>query len=182
MLDVFVTLLGLGVSGYKQLLQQRAEMFDYLKVKLGEVAKAHGERVLATRGNAISLGMSLSNLATVGNEPADLKFLGSMLFTRCVSGTRVVIPGEGKTVAGHDFIGYGSHVDAYPTPYLTAAAAIGMQRQEVDVFVERLSKGIKDYKKKIAKAKKPAGHVQNVPDTRAEQVGAEATHAAAEPV
>lgn len=183
MLDVFVTLLGLGVSGYKRLLQQRAEMFDYLKAKLGEVAEAHGERVLATKRNTISLGMTLSNLATMSSDPADLKFLGAMLFTRCVSGTRVVISGEKKTVAGQDFVGYGSHTDAYHTPYLTAAAAIGMERQEVDVFIERLSKGMKDYKKKMAKAMKPVEHVPKAPDVQAvptSQASEEATPPRAE--
>jgi hypothetical protein len=33
---------------------------------------------------------------------------------------------------------YGASADAYPTPYMNAAGAIGMETAEVDVFVRRL--------------------------------------------
>lgn len=55
-MDVFITLLSLGVNGYKNLISQRKEMYKYLKEELGKVATKHGERLLDTKNNPISIG------------------------------------------------------------------------------------------------------------------------------
>lgn len=55
-MDVFITLLSLGVNGYKNLISQRKEMYTYLKEELGKVAAKHGERILETKNNPISMG------------------------------------------------------------------------------------------------------------------------------
>ena len=55
-MDVFITLLSLGVNGYKNLIAQRKEMYTYLKEELTKVALKHGERLLETKNNPISLG------------------------------------------------------------------------------------------------------------------------------
>jgi O-phospho-L-seryl-tRNASec:L-selenocysteinyl-tRNA synthase len=55
-MDVFITLLSLGVNGYKSLITQRKEMYTYLKEELTKVALKHGERLLETKNNPISLG------------------------------------------------------------------------------------------------------------------------------
>eukprot|EP00041_Stephanoeca_diplocostata_P012147 m.202481 g.202481 ORF g.202481 m.202481 type:complete len:497 (+) comp18833_c0_seq1:206-1696(+) len=161
-LDVFITLLTLGSTGYKALLTKRKECFMQLRVKLEKVANKHGERVLVTKSNNISIGLSLESIATAaadaadGSQCSDIQFLGSMLFQRCVSGTRVVNGVDIKTVAGTTFHGYGAHIDNYPTPYLTAAAAIGMELEEVDVFVDRLDKALTEFKKKAKSSRPPA--------------------------
>ena len=49
---------------------------------------------------------------------------------------------------------YGSHLDDYPTAYMTAAAGIGMVKSEVDIFLERLDKTIVEFKKKCKKSAK----------------------------
>ena len=50
-------------------------------------------------------GITLSGLAAEAAEGGiDIKFLGSMLFSRCVSGTRVIVPGELKSICDVDFI------------------------------------------------------------------------------
>ena len=54
--------------------------------------------------------------------------------------SRVVVPGSVKDINGHVFEGWGSHTNAYPCGYLTAAAAIGMTREDVDTFLKRLDK------------------------------------------
>lgn len=77
-LDVFITLLSLGKDGYMKLCSQRKvamhgvstknklivifiwflqENYIYLKEKLIEVCVKHGERVLETSHNPISLGL-----------------------------------------------------------------------------------------------------------------------------
>ena len=97
---------------------------------------------------------------------ANLTEFGSMLFLKSVSGTRyvcvypcvisthcsiygrVVAPGESKTIGPQEFTNWGSHHNCYPTAYFTVAAAIGMCREEADVFVERLDKVFVKFKKK----------------------------------
>mmetsp|Transcript_38719 Transcript_38719/g.86114 ORF Transcript_38719/g.86114 Transcript_38719/m.86114 type:complete len:580 (+) Transcript_38719:110-1849(+) len=75
-------------------------------------------------------------------------FFGSMLWARCISGTRVVPTGKKQNVAGIDFVGYGAHHYAYPHVYMTAAAAIGTTREDVDEFVSRLGKCFEEFHKK----------------------------------
>jgi O-phospho-L-seryl-tRNASec:L-selenocysteinyl-tRNA synthase len=121
-LDVFITLLSLGVKGFKELVTQRKEMYTLLKEELGKVAHKHGERLLETKSNPISIGetqilvnmqflqwcfsfsaMTLSCLA--GGDPKSITMLGSMLFLRCVSGSRVITGVDVKDVHGHKFEG-----------------------------------------------------------------------------
>lgn len=79
-------------------------------------------------------------------------FLGSMLFTRCVSGTRVVPRGQHKSVGGVDFTGYGASVTDYPHDYLTAACAVGLSSAELDEFLLRLDKALRKAKGERAAA------------------------------
>lgn len=74
-------------------------------------------------------------------------FLGSMLFRRGVSGTRVVARGKTQTVAGHKFEGFGTHCDAYPCDYLTVAAAIGTTDSDIDEFIVRLNACMQEFRK-----------------------------------
>lgn len=140
-IDLFITLLSLGSTGYQQLLQQRKEVYIYLSEGLSKVATAHGERLLSTKGNPISLAISLERV-TQGLElnASGITQLGSMLFTRCVSGARVVSPDTEKDINGHVFTGWGAHAQNYRCAYLTAAAAIGMTKADVDTFLKRLDK------------------------------------------
>lgn len=55
-MDIFITLLSLGVNGYKNLISQRKEMYKYLKEELGKIATKHGEKILETKNNPISIG------------------------------------------------------------------------------------------------------------------------------
>ena len=74
-----------------------------------------------------------------------------MLFSRAVSGTRVVVPGKTQEVGGITFHGFGASHDAYPVPYFTAAAALGTTREDVDAFCARLTKAFADFRKKAEK-------------------------------
>lgn len=53
-----------------------------------------------------------------------------------------VIPSDGKKsdICGQTFTSFGAHCDAYGSPYLTAAAAIGMTSRDIDLFITRLDK------------------------------------------
>ncbi|TWW63174.1 O-phosphoseryl-tRNA(Sec) selenium transferase [Takifugu flavidus] len=144
-LDVLITLLALGASGYKKLLSERKDMYSLLAQELKALASSHGERLLHTPHNPVSLAMSLDALQARGNTA--LTQLGSMLFTRQVSGARVVPLGAEQTVSGHLFRGFMSHSDSYPCPYLNAASAIGITREDVALSIKRLDKCLRSLKK-----------------------------------
>uniref|UniRef100_A0A674CNY1 O-phosphoseryl-tRNA(Sec) selenium transferase n=1 Tax=Salmo trutta TaxID=8032 RepID=A0A674CNY1_SALTR len=144
-LDVLITLLTLGASGYRKLLAEQKEMYTYLAQELKRLAAAHGERLLHTPHNPISLAMSLDGLQTQSSK--SVTQLGSMLFTRQVSGARVVALGNKQMVSGHMFCGFMSHSEAYPHPYLNAASAVGITRDDVTLCIKRLDKCLKSLRK-----------------------------------
>lgn len=121
------------------------EMFSYLSSQLKKLSEAYNERLLHTPHNPISLAMTLKTL----DEHCDkaVTQLGSMLFTRQVSGARVVPVGSVQTVSGYTFRGFMSHTNNYPCAYLNAASAIGMTTQDVDLFIKRLDKCLKTLRK-----------------------------------
>jgi len=134
-LDVFCTLISMGERMWQRLQQEREEMFPYFRSRLQAVADTCGERLLETPNNPISLGMTLSNLG----EGKSVSKIGSMCFTRAVSGVRTVPQCMTKVIGDYSFVGYGSHHNEYPHSYLTVACAIGMTKRDVDGFTERLS-------------------------------------------
>ncbi|KAI5706994.1 hypothetical protein M8J75_013288 [Diaphorina citri] len=148
-MDVFITLLSLGINGYKHLISQRKEMYKYMREELQKVATKHGERLLETKNNPISIGMTLSSLGNCG-DPKRISMLGSMLFLRSVSGARVITSMENREVCGYKFEGWGAHHANYPFPYITAAAAIGVRKSDVDHFTYRLDKALAKIKGKSA--------------------------------
>ena len=107
------------------MLQEREEMLPYFKDVIQSMAAVHGERLLDTRGNGISLAMTLDSFVTSEKGRAGLSQLGGMLFARACSGTRVVTCVKTETVGGVTFQGYGAHLNAYPLTYLSFACAIG---------------------------------------------------------
>ena len=77
-----------------------------------------------------------------------------MLFSRCVSGTRVVPRAESKMIGNHEFLGFGSSVEGYAHAYMTAACAIGLTKEELDEFFIRLDKTFQEKAKLSKKALK----------------------------
>ena len=61
---------------------------------------------------------------------------------------RVVPPNATKDINGYEFTGWGAHTNNYPCAYLTAAAALGMSRDDVDTFLKRLDKCLCKFAKK----------------------------------
>lgn len=57
--------------------------------------------------------------------------------------SRVVTPHDTKTIGRYTFTGWGAHHNSYPTSYLTAAAAVGTTKQDIDQFLKRLEKTFK---------------------------------------
>uniref|UniRef100_A0A1A8Q9W0 O-phosphoseryl-tRNA(Sec) selenium transferase n=1 Tax=Nothobranchius rachovii TaxID=451742 RepID=A0A1A8Q9W0_9TELE len=144
-LDVLITLLTLGAGGYKKYLSERKEIYSFLAQELKNLASAHGERLLHTPHNPISLAMSLDGLQASSDQAVTQ--LGSMLFTRQVSGARVIPLGKEQVVNGRTFCGFMSHSNSYPCPYLNAASAIGITREDVTLCMKKLDKCLKMLKK-----------------------------------
>ncbi|KAK1736915.1 O-phosphoseryl-tRNA(Sec) selenium transferase [Skeletonema marinoi] len=147
--DLFITLLSMGLNGYKGILEERRRLVDVFRVKFDALAKKFGERLLDCPRNTISFGITLDNLV-IGTDDDKKKNVqitkfGSMLFTRCISGTRIVPTKETKTISGHTFQGFGSSYDDYPHSYMTAACAVGMGEEEMMEFFERLERCWREY-------------------------------------
>ena len=165
-IDLFITLLSMGLDGYKKVLEERRRLTGLFQSQLERIAEKFGERTLQCPRNTISFGMTLDKLVCVeseqnGDAGAALKEqnkqitkFGSMLFTRCVSGTRVVARNETKTISGHTFVGFGSSHDSYSNAYMTAACAVGLGEAEMNEFFARLEKSLKDYCAKRDKDRK----------------------------
>jgi O-phospho-L-seryl-tRNASec:L-selenocysteinyl-tRNA synthase len=152
------------------------EAFVYLQEELGKLASEIGERLMKTPNNNLSIGnertththtlslLPFSLLSDVHNtctctgmslakfaKGKEARFVGSMLFSRAVSGTRVIGLDEKKEVSGITFPAYGAHHDTYLFPYLTASASIGMTKEEIDIFIRRLRKVFQQHKKNVEK-------------------------------
>ena len=81
----------------------------------------------------------------------------SPVFSRAVSGTRVVTGVKAATIDGRAFRGYGAQCDAYPhAPYITAAAAMDMNEGDAVVFADRLRRALAEFKKQAAREVKGA--------------------------
>lgn len=129
LLDLLITLLEMGREGLKKLLKERKELYVYAKEKAKEVMAKYGESVIENVDNKISIGVTLSKLVESSKKEAGA--FGAHLYTRRVSGVRVVEEGK-KTVCGVEFKNYGSHTENYSKlPYLTFAVAIGSKKEEV---------------------------------------------------
>ncbi|KAI9598851.1 o-phosphoseryl-tRNA selenium transferase-like protein, partial [Syncephalis fuscata] len=172
-LDVFITLLTLGETGYRKLLSDRKEVYDYLSDQLSAIAVELGTRVLDTPRNDISMALSLEPLLASGKSLTDL---GAMLFAHRVTGARVVTSTDIKQIDRFKFEGYGAHIDIYgPTastssvnsavctaqqkvstvcPYMTVAAAQGMHKEEVDLLIRRLQSVWQTFCTKVDKTNK----------------------------
>lgn len=134
-LDVFMTLLSLGRNGILKLLNDRKNAFNYLMEQMKILAEKHQETVLVTKRNPISIAMTLKNFEK------NVEMIGSMLFTRGVSGCRVISLIETKTFGDIELKCWGSHrSETNSSPYLTAAAGLGITTSEIDNFITKLHK------------------------------------------
>jgi O-phospho-L-seryl-tRNASec:L-selenocysteinyl-tRNA synthase len=152
----------MGLNGYKRLLQDRNDMLKTFPSTLEAVATRYGERLLICPSNTISFGITLDTLARpqdtsetneqyVQSVERDISSFGAMLFSRCVSGTRVVPKAQKKIMSGEQFVGFGSSTNNYHSAYMTAACAIGVSKTEIDEFLVRLDKTLAEH---AAKRKK----------------------------
>jgi|EP00945_MAST-04E_sp_MAST-4E-sp1_P007511 O-phospho-L-seryl-tRNASec:L-selenocysteinyl-tRNA synthase len=162
-LDVFITMLSMGRSGWKKMLKSRKELFTYAQEKLGSAFARFYAPVLKTRGNSVSIAVSLEHVANIHKDQS-ISYLGSMLFTRGVSGTRVADNSRVKTIGDHKFTCWGQNSNIYPVPYLTVAVSVGTTKRDIDEFIQRLDKALEKFcdqarEKEIKLKKEKEGNV-----------------------
>ena len=75
----------------------------------------------------------------------------------------MVTPYDEKTIGKYKFAGWGAHHKRYPVSYLTAAAAIGITKSEIDLFLSRLDKAFKTFKK-------PSSSISNTDSQKSDRV------------
>ncbi|KAF2357034.1 O-phosphoseryl-tRNA(Sec) selenium transferase [Trinorchestia longiramus] len=145
-MDLFITLLSMGKRRFVELTKERNVLKIFLDAELQTVAQRHDLRLLSCPCNPISSGLALPSVVSSRSATA----LGAMLFTRGVSGARVVPPGKLSSIGRTEFVGWGGHHSRYPVAYLTASASIGMTQADVINFITRLDRCLVEWKKKEA--------------------------------
>lgn len=97
------------------------------------------------------------------------------MVSSCIYFFRVVPRGQSKDIGGHVFQGFQSHTNSYNCAYLTAAAAVGMTKEDVDLFIKRLDKVMA----KVRKSQKRRGDINDstTEETALNEGGATEEHA-----
>eukprot|EP01084_Bolivina_argentea_P038724 71614_1 len=161
-LDLFITLLQMGKHKWISMRKEQHENLIYFKELLNKVFNNDlddekrtienetetqkdyimiNECVLNTPNNPISIGLTLNTLYCDDKNIKSVTKLGSMLFSRCVSGARIVVPGMKKKVGTFEFNNYGGHISGgYHSPYVTVTSSIGMNKNDIHQFVFRMLK------------------------------------------
>ncbi|CAH1405480.1 unnamed protein product [Nezara viridula] len=153
-MDIFITLLWLGSNGYRKMIMERKEMFKYLREEIGKVAAKHGEHLLETRNNPLSVAMTLTSL-TAGGDSKRAAMLHTMLFMRDVSGAAIVTGCDHREIGPYTFDTWGTHNTSSQNPYISTACGVGMKKEDVDLFCFRLDLAINKLKNKPVNSLSP---------------------------
>jgi O-phospho-L-seryl-tRNASec:L-selenocysteinyl-tRNA synthase len=158
-MDMFISMLEVGLEGYKLLLKNRKSNFDILKTEISKWADSVGESVILNYRNRISLAVTLRKIGVKSAQE-----LGAWLYRKGVMGARVVVQSEKeketekeetqknpkkeikwtntKKINNLIFRNFGGHTndEKYKGfPYMTLAAAIGSEEKEIHDLVKRLN-------------------------------------------
>ncbi|KAI1726268.1 o-phosphoseryl-tRNA(Sec) selenium transferase, sepSecS domain-containing protein [Ditylenchus destructor] len=145
--DLLLTLLHLGKSGVKEIIQTREKLFHVLRQKMESLANKLNERIIEAPNNLISIAMTLE---TIPVERCSL--FGSILFHKGVTGARVIVPSnEETTIEGYCFKSFGCHSSHWTTRYLNVACAVGMTEYQIDELVKRIETVYFELLKKLSK-------------------------------
>ena len=134
--DFLISMLSLGISGYRKLIEEQQINRLNLEKKLEGIAEKINERILDVY-NPVAVAMSLNNL-----KENQLYALGGALYNLRVTGPRVYNPKEKA---------FGTCCSDYQTPYIVMNAAIGADENDIILAVDRFEKAYNQivYKKKL---------------------------------
>lgn len=145
-LDLFITLLAIGKDKYKLLTSERKEKYKNLKQNMIKISEKYKEKVLENPNNKISIAMTMESICKDAKDSKEVTYLGSLFYSRQISGIKVVARTETIDFNGYKFSSYGSHSESYPfLPYCTFAAAIGISDTEVTDFCTKFCDIIDSY-------------------------------------
>jgi O-phospho-L-seryl-tRNASec:L-selenocysteinyl-tRNA synthase len=130
-INFLISMLSLGLQGYKELIQTQQENRNYLEERLSSFAEDINEQIMDIF-NPVAVAMTLNTL-----KKNQLYALGGALYNLRVTGPRVYDPSQK---------GFGTCVDGYPFPYIVMNAAIGSEREDIDKAVARLEKAYQQIK------------------------------------
>jgi O-phospho-L-seryl-tRNASec:L-selenocysteinyl-tRNA synthase len=173
-IDLFITLLEMGKTGWLNLLKERKATYAEFSQTLKEFAEKYGEEAIILKDNKISMALTIRGYlsddanpakATEGTiaentEPSEFNptadgytKLGGILFKKRITGAKVVCENQkGKMVCGILMKNYGCCSDNYPhLPYITMAASIGGTKQELEDFLGK----VKGYLKSAVPEEEP---------------------------
>lgn len=146
LMDLLITFLTMGVSGYIKLLDEREVLMEWFRGRLQQIP---GLKWLDTSLNPISMAFAL--------DPAFGSMVGSMLFTRGVTGHRVCVRSSKSTIkAGAEIRNWGQHVDVYEPceTYINFAVAIMSTKDELERAAKATEKTLREAQKRLEKGKK----------------------------
>ncbi|MBD3214938.1 MAG: O-phosphoseryl-tRNA(Sec) selenium transferase [Candidatus Lokiarchaeota archaeon] len=130
-INFLISMLSLGLQGYKELIQNQQENRNYLEERLSSFAKEINEQIMDIF-NPVAVAMTLNTL-----KKNQLYALGGALYNLRVTGPRVYDPNQKE---------FGTCVNGYSTPYIVMNAAIGSTREDIDKAVARLEKAYQQIK------------------------------------
>ena len=131
-IDLFITLIGLGRKGLLEMKKGRLECFEYFKDKLKVV---EGTKVMETGQNDISIAIRLPETMSTA--------LGSQLFHRNISGARVIeIKNKSTVLEGIVLKNFGSHYSDWKGEfcYLNVAAGVGSKSEDIEICIKKFNK------------------------------------------
>ena len=123
--NFLISMLSLGINGYKKLLEEQKKNRELLEKRLSQTANNIRERLLEVF-NPVAVALSLENL-----KKEQLTALGGALYNLRVTGPRVYNPKDDS---------FGTCCDNYPTPYIVMNAAIGANTTDINSAIERFEK------------------------------------------
>jgi len=114
----------------------------YEKAQDGSEGNKSSADSTTARGGLSGESESSSKKTPSKMEISTPTFFGAMLFQRCISGCRVVSKSSKAitTINGYNFASWGAHSSAQSSSYFTAACAIGLLEEDVQVFLDKLTK------------------------------------------
>uniref|UniRef100_A0A0K0G063 O-phosphoseryl-tRNA(Sec) selenium transferase n=1 Tax=Strongyloides venezuelensis TaxID=75913 RepID=A0A0K0G063_STRVS len=141
--DFVITILHQGAINLMNTTSQREKLYALLKdLLINRIASKYNEKVLTSnmlseKGNGISMCMTLSSI-----KPENQTLLGSMLFHRGVTGSRVVPTtsiSKVKSLPNYELKNYFSHSKyANHCGYINFAVSVGMKESEVYRLIDIL--------------------------------------------
>ncbi|VDM98682.1 unnamed protein product [Thelazia callipaeda] len=128
--DLLITLLQIGKTGLKHLYEVQQNNFEILSTAMQDYAESIGQKVLEAKSNRISIAVTLQ-----GWPKNDQSAFGARLFSRGITGARVIQKGLIKKIDGYEFASFGSHSSLGNYDYINVACAIGMTTEEIDQLI-----------------------------------------------